>query len=287
MKKIFLFLLVTSLSVAQNVNNLADAVRYYNVLKVREFLKAGADPNTLVDGDPAICFIARVDGVNAYAIFADLLNSGANPNSISKDGHSLVSICMSKFNVDQTKELIKRGVDLNYKNKGTIPPPLIMAVTGKQNWPKSNLYPELIKLMIQNKADINIQDYQGTTPLMSAVYGRDLELSKYLLSCDANPNIKNIYGETPIIPAASMGDVPMVELLLGSGADPNVIPLDKETALMKAAKGGYKEIVLILLEKGAKVNLKNSYKETAQVLAQQNGHKEIVEILKKAGTKSK
>jgi ankyrin repeat protein len=287
MKKIVFYLLLTSITLAQNAANLADAVKNFDVLKVREYLKNGADPNTLVDGEPAICYIAKFEGVNTIAIFEELIKYDADPNSISKQGNSVLSIAMSIWNARGATELIKRGADLNYKNKGSIPPPLILAVAGKRNWPKSNIYPDLIKFMIENRADINVQDSHGSTPLMSAVYARDLELAKYLLESNADPNIKNINGETPIVPAASMGDIPMVELLLSSGADPNVIPLDKETALMEAAKGGYKEIVIMLIEKGAKTHFKNTWKETAQVLAQQNGHKEIVEILKKAGTKGK
>lgn len=287
MKKIVFYLLLSGIVYAQNAANLADAIKNYDVLKVREFLINGANPNTLVDEEPAICYIAKFEGVNTIAIFDELVKYGADPNSISKQGNSVLSITMSIFNAKGATELIKRGADPNYKNKGSLPPPLIMALAGKRNWPKSNVYPDLIKFMIENRADVNVQDSHGTTPLMSAVYARDFELAKYLLECKADPRIKNINGETPIIPAASMGDLPLVELLLSSGADPNVIPLNKETALMEAAKGGYKEIVIMLIENGAKTHFKNTWKETAQVLAQQNGHKEIVEILKKAGTKNK
>ncbi len=287
MKKIIFFLLLSSILIAQNTNSFVDAIKSINTLKVREFLKNGADPNTPVDGEPAICFIARLSGVNSNSVFDELIQFGANPNSISKEGYSLVSLCMSKFNVDQTKELIKRGADLNYKNKGSMPPPLIMAVTGKRNWPKSNIYPELIKLMIENKADVNMQDSQGITALMTAVWGKDLESAKYLLECGAYPNIKNFNSETPLYAAVSSKYTEIAGLLLDSGADPNIAQLGKETPLMEAAKSGNKELVTMLLAKGAKTNLKNKWNETAQYLAQQNGHKEIVEILKKSGTKNK
>lgn len=287
MKKIFFFWMLTNILIAQNSTAFIDAIKSINSLKVHEFLRNGADPNILVDGEPAICFIAKLSGVNSRSVFDYLIQFGANPNSISKEGHSLVSLCMLKFNVDQTRELIKRGADLNYKNKGSLPPPLIMAVTGKRNWPKSNIYTELIRLMIENKADVNMQDSQGITALMTAVWGKDFELVKYLLECGANPNIKNSNSETPLYAATSMGDIQIAGLLLDSGADPNIFQLGKETPLMEAARSGKKEIVIKLLAKGAKTNMKNKWNETAQFLAQQNGHKEIVEILKKAGTKSK
>lgn len=282
MKKCLLFLCLTTLTVAQNINNLSDAVRFYNEGKVSEYLKSGSSPNVLVEGEPAICYAARADGVNAQGVFDLLLEYGADPKSIGKDGNSLLSISMSRFNTEQAKKLIKQGADLNYKNKGTIPPPLLMAVTGKYNWPKSSSFPDMIRFMIDKKADVNIQGSSGTTVLILAVYGRDLDLVKYFIECNANTNLADDGGETPLIKASGMGYFQIVDLLLKSGANPNIIPKDKETALMRAAKGGYKDVVLVLLEHGAKTNLKNTWKETALDLAKQNGHKEITEILRKS-----
>lgn len=282
MKKCLLFLCLTTLTVAQNINNLSDAVRFYNEGKVSEYLKSGSSPNVLVEGEPAICYAARADGVNAQGVFDLLLEYGADPKSIGKDGNSLLSVSMSRFNTEQAKKLIKQGADLNYKNKGTIPPPLLMAVTGKYNWPKSSSFPDMIRFMIDNKADVNIQGSSGTTVLILAVYGRDLDLVKYFIECNANTNLADDGGETPLIKASGMGYFQIVDLLLKSGANPNIIPKDKETALMRAAKGGYKDVVLVLLEHGAKTNLKNTWKETALDLAKQNGHKEITEILRKS-----
>ena len=287
MKKIVLFLLLASIVPAQNINNFADAVKYYSVLKVREYLKSGADPNILVDGDPAICYVARVEGVTTSAIFDDLLNDGANPNSIGKDGNSLLSISMSKFNYKQATELIKRDADLNFKNKGTLPAPLIMAVAGKRNWPKSDIFPNLIKFMIENKADVNIQDSYKTTPLMMVIGANDFEWVKFFLDNKSDPNLKDLAGETPLMIASERGQTETVKALLDHGADPNILPGNKETALMRAAQNGYKEVVIMLLEKGAKTNFQNTYHETALRLAQLKGHKEIVEILKKAGAKNK
>lgn len=285
MKRIIFCILLSGIVWAQEINNLSDAVKYYNVLKVREYLKNGADPNTLVDGEPAICYIAKYDGVNTIAVFDELVKYGANPNSISSQGNSVLSIAMSIFNVKGATELIKRGADINYKNKGTIPSPLIMAIAGKRNWPKSNIYPDFIQFLIDNKADVNIVDSYKTSPLMMATGANDLELVKYLLGYNADPNIADLSGQTPLMIASERGQIETMKQLFEHGADPNKIPGDKETALMRAAKNGYKDAVVLLLEKGAKVNFQNSYHETALRLAQLGGHKEIVDLLKKAGSK--
>lgn len=285
MKKIVFFFLLTSTIFAQNVSNLADAVKNFSLLKVREFLNNGADPNTMVEGEPAVCYIAKYEGVNTIAVFDELVKYGANPNSISKQGNSLLSITMSIFNAKGATELIKRGADLNYKNKGTIPPPLIMAVAGKRNWPKSDIFPNLIKFMIENKADVNIQDSYKTTPLMMVIGANDFEWVKFFLDNKSDPNLKDLAGETPLVIAAERGQLETVKALLDHGADPNILPGNKETALMRAAQNGHKDVVLMLLEKGAKTNFQNTYHETALRLAQLKGHKEIIEILKKSGAK--
>ncbi|NJD22724.1 MAG: hypothetical protein FIA82_08675 [Melioribacter sp.] len=285
MKKIVFFFLLTSTIFAQNVSNLADAVKSFSLLKVREFLNNGADPNTMVEGEPAVCYIAKYEGVNTIAVFDELVKYGANPNSISKQGNSLLSITMSIFNAKGATELIKRGADLNYKNKGTIPPPLIMAVAGKRNWPKSDIFPNLIKFMIENKADVNIQDSYKTTPLMMVIGANDFEWVKFFLDNKSDPNLKDLAGETPLVIAAERGQLETVKALLDHGADPNILPGNKETALMRAAQNGHKDVVLMLLEKGAKTNFQNTYHETALRLAQLKGHKEIIEILKKSGAK--
>lgn len=285
MKKIVFFFLFACIIFAQNVNNLADAVKSFSFLKVREFLKNGADPNTLVEGEPAVCYIAKYEGVNTIAIFDELVKYGANPNSISKQGNSLLSITMSIFNAKGATELIKRGADLNYKNKGTLPAPLIMAVAGKRNWPKSDIFPNLIKFMMENKADVNIQDSYKTTPLMMVIGANDFEWVKFFLDNKSDPNLKDLAGETPLMIASERGQLETVKALLDRGADPNILPGNKETALMRAAQNGYKEVVIMLLEKGAKTNFQNTYHETALRLAQLKGHKEIIEIFKKAGAK--
>lgn len=286
MKKIVFYLLMSGIVFAQNSSSLAEAVKKYDYGSVVKFLKNGADPNTLVDGDPAICFVAKIAATNTYWIFEELLKYGANPNSVDSKGNSVLSLILSTYNATGAIALIKHGADVNPINKTTIPP-LLTAMSGQRVYPKSKEFSDLLKLMFEKKVDVNVQGPDGYSPLRLATSYNDVEMVKYLLELKADPNTKDIQWETPLYWAAYNGNLPIVELLLNAGADPNIVAKDKETALMKAASSGHKEVVLKLLEYGAKTNLKNSWKQTAQDIAKQNGHKEIVEILKKAGSKSK
>jgi hypothetical protein len=144
---------------------------------------------------------------------------------------------------------------------------------------------EKVKELLDKRAEINIRDNDGWTPLMYASKNNDLEIIKLLLEKGANVNLTDKYGQTALILASANGHKEAVELLLEKGADVNIQDEDGWTALMFASQNGYKEVVELLIEKGADVNAKDNLGKTALMLAAQNGHEEIVELLKSYGAK--
>ena len=85
----------------------------------------------------------------------------------------------------------------------------------------------MMKLLIDKKADVNVQDLWGLTPLIAAV--NSPEAVALLLKHNADMNkgriCKNSYcsnkGETALIAAVRLKAVESVKLLLKKGADPN------------------------------------------------------------------
>ena len=75
-----------------------------------------------------------------------------------------------------------------------------------------------------------------------------------LLDRKANVNVQDNGGDTPIHGAAWGGDKEIVELLITAGAEVNVKNTDGRTPIDNAAKVGHKEIVKFLREKGAILN---------------------------------
>ncbi|MGL6119167.1 MAG: ankyrin repeat domain-containing protein, partial [Fusobacteriaceae bacterium] len=58
----------------------------------------------------------------------------------------------------------------------------------------------LVKILLEYKADPNIADPNGSSPLEYAVrYNENIELLKLLLFSGANPNVQNDQGETPLM----------------------------------------------------------------------------------------
>lgn len=289
MKTIIFCLLLTGTAFAADTNSLSEAVRNYDVGKAREMLKNGGDPNVLVNNEPAICYCARTEGITTHAVMMELIKYGANPNSVSKEGYSVTALALANRNVEAATELIKKGANLNAPLKEGIFPPLLIATTMLQLYTPATKYKgkELVQLMMDHNADVNVQNSGKSTALSIVTDANDLEMVKYYLDYKANPNLRNSSGETPLMKAAAGGRSEIVKLLLEHGADPNIIPSDKETAIMRAAKEGRINEVRLLLEKGAGIKGKNRYGETALKLAELGHHTEIVEILKKATAKKK
>ncbi len=63
------------------------------------------------------------------------------------------------------KDLIKKGADLNWRNKYGETILHIAAIR--------NLSSEIIQVLVENGSDVNSRDYYGYTPLMKAVMHRN------------------------------------------------------------------------------------------------------------------
>lgn len=139
----------------------------------------------------------------------------------------------------------------------------------------------------------------GDTALMKATLGRNRinnagnkEIVELLLNAKADPNIQDLRGNTALILAAEHGKTETVELLLSKGAKPNIKTFTKNmatfrsqndrTALMEAALEGYKEIVELLLDAEADPNIQSKNGDTALILATNTDQPDTVRLLLKA-----
>jgi ankyrin repeat protein len=91
------------------------------------------------------------------------------------------------------------------------------------------------------------------TALHQCVRLSNTEMMKILLDRGANVEIKDADGETPVFVASSSRDPELVRLLLQAGANPNVKAKDGWSALMMASRDGHHQVVKDLLEAGADV----------------------------------
>ncbi|KAJ8720292.1 hypothetical protein PYW07_012335 [Mythimna separata] len=123
---------------------------------------------------------------------------------------------------------------------------------------------ELIQLLIEYGAIIDVQDADGDTPLHDAALASQHEALITLLYCGANPEIKNEPGcFTPFHLACCKGFYPNVEALFPFITNINQVTSFGDSPLTLALQGLNDEIVLFLLNHGVDPDIKNLCGEMA------------------------
>uniref|UniRef100_A0AAY5F0D2 KAP NTPase domain-containing protein n=1 Tax=Electrophorus electricus TaxID=8005 RepID=A0AAY5F0D2_ELEEL len=141
---------------------------------------------------------------------------------------------------------------------------------------------EVVKELLANNANLEHKDMGGWTALMWAAYKGRAEVARLLLEKGANPSITGQYSVYPIIWAAGRGHAEIVKLLLQHGAKVNCSDKYGTTALIWAARRGHYDCVLHLLENGANVDQEGANSMTALIVAVRGGYSRVVkELLKR------
>jgi len=102
----------------------------------------------------------------------------------------LLTMIISREETNELNILIKRKIGINHKNRfGNSP--LLAAIENNANM-SGDYYETITKLLIDNGADINIQNSKGITPLILSMRLNNIDLFFYLLEQDnINLNIKD------------------------------------------------------------------------------------------------
>lgn len=138
--------------------------------------------------------------------------------------------------------------------------------------------------LIEDGADVNIAESNGTTPLLWAVHHGDAELVRKLLKAGADVNAVNHYGASAIAEAAILGDTEVLELLLKAGANPEQTNADGQTPLMIVARSSNLEAAQLLLKHGADVNAQEQWKgQNAVIWAAAQSQPAMLKLLLEAG----
>ena len=142
-----------------------------------------------------------------------------------------------------------------------------------------NRHYQCVDLLLQSKADPDIQANDGATALfIASKYGRD-KCVDLLLQSKANPNIQTNNGATALHTASENKHHQCVDLLLQSKADPDIQANNGATALYIASQNGDHHCVDLLLQSKAKTDIKCNNGITALSIASHNGHHQCVDLL--------
>ena len=143
-----------------------------------------------------------------------------------------------------------------------------------------------VRTLLNQRADVNASQTDGTTALHWAARWDDVEMADLLIRGGANVKARNRAGATPIYLAAVNGSVPMIEKLLAAGEDANVRLLSAgESPLMVAARTGKIDAVKTLLDRGATPNLTEKLRGTTALMwAAEQNHPNVIALLASRGT---
>ena len=139
---------------------------------------------------------------------------------------------------------------------------------------------EIVKMLLENGADVNEKDNEGWTALIWASANGHTKTVSILLEKGANVNAKSYIDISALHQASLNGHTEIVEILLDKEAEVNASDNEGWTALIQASLNGHTEIVEILLDKGAEMNAEDNEGWTALMWASERGHTEIINLIR-------
>lgn len=196
---------------------------------------------------------------------------------------AMAAIYMKEY--DRAKEIINSGMDVNQPDRGSY---LLHVACYRGNL-------EIVKLLIEKGADVNIVAEDGSTPLIQAGKGDETgEIVRLLIDKGADVHAKNKLGTNAafnaifrICSSGDEGPYPVLDILREHGAEiHNPSPESKEsgyTTLMVAANWSNAGLTKYLLEHGADVNHMAKDGKTPLMIACDEGSLEVVKLLVEAG----
>ncbi|XP_019398094.1 PREDICTED: caskin-2 isoform X4 [Crocodylus porosus] len=150
---------------------------------------------------------------------------------------------------------------------------------------------ELISLLLEAQATVDIKDSNGMRPLHYAAWQGRVEPVRVLLRASATVNMASLDGQIPLHLSAQYGHYEVSEMLLQHQSNPCLINKAKKTPLDLACEFGRLKVAQLLLNSHMCVALLEGQSKdssdpnytTPLHLAAKNGHKEIIRQLLKAG----
>ena len=194
----------------------------------------------------------------------------------AREGSSNLTDLLGRLKPEQRRTALKTKT----KDGGHFVTPLIIAAHN------GHLYSVKILLInygadIETRGTLKIGDEvsEGCTPLWAAAATGFLDVVKLLIEQNADVDGRTLMGSTPLRVAAFMGHLDVVRCLVESGADVNAHSDCESSPLMAACYCGRLSVVTYLIKKGAFMDFQCKDGSTALHLAVQLGHLDIVSQL--------
>ncbi|KAM3078521.1 hypothetical protein ACMFMG_006393 [Clarireedia jacksonii] len=164
-----------------------------------------------------------------------LLDHGADCKISEGRFGTALSAAAWQGNLAIVKTLINQGSDINDIN-GDLGSPLHAAACSK------NASVELIHMLLQAGADIQMKEGRHGTALQAAAYEGKADIVRTLIKCGADINAVCGENGTAIAAAASRGHGDVVQILLKHGADPTIEAGDCGNTIWAAAYNDHEQV---------------------------------------------
>ena len=136
---------------------------------------------------------------------------------------------------------------------------------------------DIVKVLVENGADVDVKDADNNTALHNATLRGHLEIVKLLIENSADVNAQDNDDQTALHIAAEFGYLEIVKRLIENGADINHPDDDLVTPLHNAAEFGCLETVKWLIANGADVNVKDDIDRTVLSIAKTDSIKDYLQ----------
>jgi len=223
---------------------------HWNALETADLLiRAGADANAANDFRMTPLSQACTNG---SAAFVDLLlKAGANPNTPIATGVPPIMTCARSGSADAIRILLAGDADVNAKEPAQNQTALM--------WAAAEHHPDVVRTLIEAKADLQARTKSGFTALHFAAREGDVESARLLLAGGVSINVRSQpdpsesgadkeQGPGGAAAAGGTGQTP------GRGRAASATFSEGSTPLLVATVRGQVRLALFLLEQGADPN---------------------------------
>jgi hypothetical protein len=155
--------------------------------RVKKLLDKGANPNYVdAEGRRSMTYAGRIP----VGVLNVLIEAGADPNATDNIGFSALMMAIGRSRVDNVVALLQAGANPNFQTNQIRRTALMMAVEGRPN------EEQLVQILIDAGADLNLQDYRGNTAIMLTPKNEYLNYFTMLYLAGADLTIANNNGQT-------------------------------------------------------------------------------------------
>uniref|UniRef100_UPI00358F2F97 ankyrin repeat and death domain-containing protein 1A-like isoform X2 n=1 Tax=Myxine glutinosa TaxID=7769 RepID=UPI00358F2F97 len=188
---------------------------------------------------------------------------------VEKDFH----IACKQNNIEKVKHFLnKRRVQVNSVN---------LSGQTALHWAVGSGNDEVVNILMQNKANADLQDKYGMNSLHLAAWFGHLEILRHLVMSGGDISRRNMNGYSLLHCAVRQGHLPIIKYIVEDlfSLKPKDVTKDGKTSFLLAAEYGHADVLSFLMNHGLKLSDVDTAGNTILHLAAKNGYSHVMEEL--------